>query len=381
MDRPNANMVTSSFDRTQGSFAQPVYQPYNNFRIQNLGGNIIQGQLNKLSVTEIMFPYDCPTIKNGFNNGFYIGLRDVALNGDVGGIIDVYLFQVAERFWGGQELVTELNGLTSINTASGSANVPMNTLINWNWDDQAQTITMLPVVDWSPVNGTYMLEFLPLGLSGLAPVAPDAIVRNPYNFPNFFWTAGFRNNFATNPAVIWPVPIEEPQPIEFNLVGQNIPDDVTLPPNSYSQIVGTYYTGRYTDYIDIVSSTLCQAQYIRDTTTSQNTTRRDVIARIYVCNNISVVSLTQEGSRPFIIHRMFPVPKVMKWTADRSIDAIDLQLFDMYGQPLPNGQDNTAVGTNGKQSYAGQADYAITFHVHEPRADAQEENVGYSFQS
>ena len=75
---------------------------------------------------------------------------------------------------------------------------------------------------------------------------------------------------------------------------------------------------------------------------------------------------------------MFPVPKVMKWTADRSIDAIDLALYDMYGQPIPNisGQYDL-FGTKYTTFLAGPRDYAITFHVHEPTDQIQNENVGY----
>lgn len=386
MDRPNANMVTSSFDRIQGSYAQPVYQPYNNFRIQNLGGNIIQGQLNKLSVTELMFPYSTPTIVNAQNGNFYIGYRDISGNGDIGELLDVFFFQLDERFYSGSELVDALNGLTSTDIGYGPP-TPMANIMTWEWDPIANSIAAVSATTWDSGTGGFLHEFFPFGVinqgSPLTPIAPQAILRNPFNYPSFFWTAGFRNNFATNPAVPWPVYINpgfDTEEIEFNIVSSGVPANIPLPSTSYGQIIGAFYTGRYTDFIDIVSSTLCQAQYIRDTTTSQNTTRRDVIARVYICNNISVVSLTQEGSRPFIIHRLFPVPKVMKWTADRSIDAIDLQLFDMYGQPLPNGQSNSLSGPpNGKFSIAGEADYAITFHVHEPRADTQEENIGYSY--
>ena len=95
-----------------------------------------------------------------------------------------------------------------------------------------------------------------------------------------------------------------------------------------------------------------------------------------------MIPLLEEGSRPVILYRMFPVPKVMKWTADRSLDAIDLQLYDMYGQPLLPQQQNARLipGLNARSAYAGDADYAITFHVHEPGAETQEANIGYSYQ-
>jgi len=328
-------------------------------------------------------PYNLPTIILDKNDTFYIGLRDIALDGSVGPLTDLLKFAIPERFYNGQELVDELNGLDSIDIGYSPAS-PMNDFLIWTWDDTAATISVECGTAWSALNGGTVVEFFPSGVgNGLTPIAPESVLRNPYNFPNFMWTAGFRNIFATNPAVIINATGEGLQPLEFNIVSQNIPSPISalLPANSYATALGSFFTGRYTDFIDIVSSTLCQAQYIRDTTTSQNTTRRDVISRIYICNNMSLQSLNPEGSRPFVIHRMFPVPKVMKWTADRSIDAIDLQLFDMYGQPVPNGQTNAFIITGtGKAAFAGEADYAITFHVHEPGAEAQEANVGYSYQ-
>jgi hypothetical protein len=379
-DQPNANIVTSSFDRIQGSAIDPLYQPYNSFRIQNLGGNIVQGQLNKISLTEVMFPYTIPSIVNEQNDTFVINVYDVNGAGQITALDAGYTYSLTSRFYSGDELVAALNALDSVGD-----NEPMNNWIDWIWNPVASAIeAQYNGADWDPVNGGFYVEIVVPERLYNQTVATDA---NPFNFPNFWWTVGMRNFFATHPpqlttlvasgteVLLYPglAPIGTP-------TGTG-PSDVN-PTLATVSITGSFYTGRYTDYIDLVSHTLCQAQYTRDSTTSQNTTRRDVIARIYVCNNISVVSTTQEGSRPFIIHRMFPVPKVMKWTADRSIDAIDLQLYDMYGQPIPDlqGADGTTVGEVSTEYYCGEADYAITLHVHEPGAETQSENIGYSYQ-
>jgi hypothetical protein len=138
------------------------------------------------------------------------------------------------------------------------------------------------------------------------------------------------------------------------------------------------YTGRYTDYIDIVSHKLCGAQYVRDGNTNQNVVRRDIVARVYVADEISAQGNYEIGSRPFLIHRQFKCPKTMYWTVERSIDTIDLELYDMFGQPLPTGLglgalagSNVIVGSDGN--------YAVTFQVEEGPSGEQSENVGYRF--
>jgi hypothetical protein len=78
----------------------------------------------------------------------------------------------------------------------------------------------------------------------------------------------------------------------------------------------------------------------------------------------------------------------MKWTADRSIDAINLSLYDMYGQPLPiptvryyGAEAPPFPPTNTYVSLGGGArDYQITFLVDE-HEDLHEvrNNVGYSY--
>jgi hypothetical protein len=386
MDHPNANIVTSSFDRIQGTYAAPVYQPYNNFRIQNLGGNIVQGQLNKISITELMFPYTTPTIVAGQNDSFLITVGQILASGQYEPVFDVLNYTIPAGWYDGTELVAALNALVSNYQFGEPTPVPISDYLIFAWDDIANRISIESSTafnsEGSPAGYWVQWSYNFTEGGGTTPAPSATVLRNPFNYPAAMWTLGFRNLFA-QPPVTYDVDGEGLQPIEFNIASTGAPL-TGVPSNAVTRFAyGQFFTGRYTDYIDVVSSSLCQAQYTRDTTTSQNTTRRDVIARIYVCNDISTIAGTQEGTRPFIIHRMFPVPKIMKWTADRSIDAIELSLFDMYGQPLPNTL-NTNIpyddeGTPERNADAGESDYAITFHVHEPSNLEQNENVGYKF--
>jgi len=394
MDTPNANILPSSYDRISGDYTNPLYQPQNSFRIQNQGGNIVQGQMNKISVTELSMPYTTPTVVTNSNDSFLVLVGDICGNGTWSAPTYLLQFKIPQGFYTGPELEAAFNA--AVSTFQVGTVVPQNfsTFLDAEWDSVANQLDFISANNWEDADSGKYVIFNPFQINGAIPavLVPDtAALRNPFNYPNLLWTAGFRNNFATNAPVSWPVG-GTPVSVSLSIVSRNIPDAIPLPSTAYAKIVGTYYTGRYTDYIDVVSTSLCQAQYIRDTTTSQNTTRRDVIARVYVCNNMSLTPASgasgqaPDGCRPFNIYRVFPVPKVIKWTADRSIDAIDLSLFDMFGQPLPTTQNNSGQAgslniflSSGKLSTAGAGDYAITFHCHEPRADVQEANIGYKY--
>jgi hypothetical protein len=149
-------------------------------------------------------------------------------------------------------------------------------------------------------------------------------------------------------------------------------------------IVGTTYTGLYTQYIDICSPSLCQAQYVRDGNTNQTVIRRDLIARIYITSEVSLPASDAIGTRPFTIHRQFNPSKIMKWTAERSIDSIDLTLYDQFGNQIPvippmlgSALQLSAGQPPPQYILQGQpADYAITFLVDE-HDETLEHNNGY----
>jgi hypothetical protein len=167
--------------------------------------------------------------------------------------------------------------------------------------------------------------------------------------------------------------------VSMVLTPENYPNVAPYPtfPGNYGPngITGCLYTGAYTDYIDICSPALCQAQYVRDGNSNQYVVRRDLLCRLYMADETS--TLPYEGSEPFVIHRQFPNPKVMRWTVGRSVDAIDLLLFDMYGQPLPTEIGRYPV-VNIPASFflvSPPRDFALTFNVVEA-GDATDGSAG-----
>jgi hypothetical protein len=381
MYAPNANMVTSSFDRINGNASSVINQPFNNFRITNSGGNIIQGQLNKISVTEVMMPYNTPTVTGVTNAVLYFSIYDIPADTSGGDLSNVSLLffdtiDIPNNFYTGQEMVDELN-----NAILNDQGLPMNQFVTFQWDATNQIIQVEATGLWDNTTGGLGVQFY--AYSGVDDTVTSLAARQVFSYPNLLWTIGLRNFFAPfklNPTAIpGPVPFNLPMIVSLGTPAPTVAALQALGVPVFQQVVGSQYSGRYTDYIDIVSTSLSQAQYIRDSSTSQANPKRDIIARIYICTNVSTYTADGPGSRPFTIYRNFTNPKIIKWTADRSIDAIDLQLFDMYGLPLPNAVYGfpATLGVNPQIFDCGPSNYAITFHVHEPAADVQNENVGY----
>jgi len=410
-ERSNATMATSSYDRTSGSAAATITAPYNSFLVRAQGGPIIQGQINKIRVSEVRFPYDVPTIVEAKNDKAAVYLYDVLINPAGDPVLNEstsFTLTIPQGWYTVNEMAAAVN-LAFQNGVAGIAWWPATApgspfpIFNCAPQESSQTLTIVN-------NGTYQTT---IGIHNyffsLEPI--NYLNSNLYGAPSLLWTLGFRSLYAN-------IPLTPPAAIQllfapaaYNTPAVNpvYPVPSVLPVEfaaTCTFATGCPYTGAYTDFVDICSPALCQAQYIRDGSTSQNVLRRDVIARLYVADESSTrevvgstsiagmgVSATTNtfaspGSRPFIIHRQFRNTKNMKWTADRMIDAIDLTLFDMYGQPLPIPtiryygagappfpNPDTYISLSG-----GARDYQITFLVDEHEdIHAQPNNIGYSY--
>jgi hypothetical protein len=377
----NAMMVTGAFDRISGTRNEPIYQEYNNFTVRTVGGNIIQGQVNRIKVTEVMFPYAIPTIINfkddidAANNVIVINSVTQTFSG--AGTISTTSSTARQvtlpvGFYTGLEIATAIQAII---TAGG----PVFAGLDVTWDDTTNRISWTNTNVWSGADAApnYFYNILIYATGNNNP-------QIQLQKPRLAWTLGLRSMAAKYPAIApsnaaatspqfaspltpWLTPTGYP-----NAAGVSVPALPVWPaPYASSVIVGSPYSGRYTDFIDIVSHNLCGAQYVRDGNTNQNTVRRDIVARLYVADEVSLAGNYETGSRPFLIHRQFKSPKTMYWNVERSIDSIDLQLYDMYGQPLPTG-----VGL-GPGVVGDPGDYAVTFQVEEGTISEQLGNNGY----
>jgi len=395
-------MATSSFDRLNSSVdasgnLKAIWQPYSRFRVQTLGGNIIQGQINKIRVAEVMFPYAIPTIINSAGDptlGGGVGLgqpnQTSADNADLQwsyiSILPNVGHTVVEAaggmylntgYYTGTELAAAIN--TEIESQK-PAGYPVGGF-TVTYDTDTQSIVVRNNTVWNDLSENYLYNFTLLyNRNSISPI----------NQPNALWNLGLRDLFTQYPPIrhdsVLPPTVPPTLNLTPTLVPRGYPNAAPYPvfPVGYAPniIVASTYTGVYTQYIDICSPSLCQAQYVRDGNTNQAVIRRDLIARVYITSDISTPLNNPAGSRPFIIHRQFKNAKVMKWTAERSIDSIDLTLYDQFGNPLPivppclsAAQNPGGVFTN-VILQSQPSDYALTFLVDE-HDETLEHNVGY----
>lgn len=103
----------------------------------------------------------------------------------------------------------------------------------------------------------------------------------------------------------------------------------------------------YTPYVDFYSDVLTNYQKIKDTNTSV-TSPKGLVARVYL-SGVGGVSTSssvgasgravgQLGTEPFVMTADLNFPKVIMWTADQTVTAIDFQVRDCYGDLLPGAQ-------------------------------------------
>ena len=102
-----------------------------------------------------------------------------------------------------------------------------------------------------------------------------------------------------------------------------------------ASVRGSVASMLYTRYVDIVSSILCKHQDVRDTSTSYFT-GNNILARIYISPD-RLYSITNEnilGTRPFVLHKEFIIPKEIQWEPTEFLASCNIRLQDEYGNQL-----------------------------------------------
>jgi hypothetical protein len=382
MQHSNALMTTSSFDRISsvvatGNTLSVSTQPLNNFRVQTLGGNIVQGQINKIRVAEIMFPYDIPTIVQYQND--LLPITVISVNGATGAYTDAsFNVVVTPGFYKATELASAISGqFAGLSPTLANLTCAVDPVSN------AIYFRNTGVFAGGAGDTNYVYAFTPI--TGQRQLNGSANI-NFWSVPTLLWSLGFKNLYASTAAYAGlQTPNEAQLPL---LVPSGYPTVAPYPRAPagamFQAIVGTPFVGAYTQYIDICSPALCQAQYVRDGNTNQTVIRRDLLARVYIASEVSTATADPVGTAPFIIHRQFKNAKIMKWTVERSVDSIDLALYDQYGQPLPAVTPIAQVGTVpagfvpiAATGYSGSRDFAITFLVDE-HDEGMSPNLGYT---
>ena len=278
----NASIVLNSRDATGG--IKQNGNLYNSLLFNSVGQNIIQGQVESVSVSEVNFPYDIPNVQNGLNVFSLTSAGDSPVRLPI---------QVPAGFYTGVELAAEIN-----RDISGSYTAPM-------------THADIPVCFYDAASNRFYFE-PPSNPS--EPMYNAWFLSSPYTFP--VGVVGATSQIGKDLLSIMGF-VKGQSPV----IGPVVP-----------LLGGQSAPLAFTQYIDICSPQLCKFQYFRDGTTTNLARRSDVICRLYISNNQATQE--EEGMRPFVINRQFQNARVMRWTADNAVGTIDINLFDDCGQPL-----------------------------------------------
>jgi hypothetical protein len=316
MGRSNAHIVLNSRDATQGSYNQLTFNAINQ--------NIIQGNIDRIGLNEVNFPYDIPNVQEGFNEFLIFDLSNNEID-----------IAITPGFYTGSLLKDAINAAI---VAYGQTQDPVlvaDDLPSFDYKDGANLFKFVAPVTQS--NAIWYLQSANVSAFPSPPIpgSPQQLYKDPLG-KDLLLIMGFQpeqDTYVTN----------HPGPNN----------------NNTYRFAGGSAPLTFTQYIDICSPQLCKFQYFRDGSTTNLSRRTDVICRLYVSNNIAVTE--QEGSRPFVINRQYQNARVMKWTADNAVGTIDINLYDDCGRPL----QTTWVPRN----------YQITFNCYEKSEDVDEQGV------
>jgi len=375
----NVSLATSSYDRSGGN-VNVTAPPYNNFQVSSRGQPFIQGSIKRIKVAEVFFPYDVPTVCVTRNDTMLLQVSRITATGvntwsNAKLITDV---TIAEGYYTASEMRAALLAQFATIPNAGPANLDVTV------DTKTNGLLFENLMIWDPTIGVdnFFFTFLWNPPAAGTPT-PSGILQVNTSTPSLITTVGLRNIYLQYP---YRAPIAAP--FDLVLAPTLVPDgypnptapSLNLPqfPPGYwpNRILGSPYSGRYTDYVDITSTELCNAQNLRDSNTNQVVVRKDVLCRLYIADEISLPSTGGQipGSRPFTIHRQFRNPKVILSNNEISQASLNIALFDMYGLPLPLPATFEQLGE--AELRAGARDFGITFLAEE---GSPAENVGYRY--
>jgi hypothetical protein len=247
-------------------------QPWNNFRISK-DQPLLDAYAKRLGVTEVMLPWSIPNV-NDFNNTIYIS--------EVGGAVTK--ITLARDFYTGTELATALQ--TAIAASAIGAGV-----ITVTYDTARRRFTF---------NGVAAGRIFSLWYGATAGTArPSA--QEYFSKASLARTLGLTLQMLDRPFITPGV-----------------------------GIVGAVTFVQYTAWLDIVSTRIHYDSDGKDGNTSPLQTR-DVLCRIFCADEISNYGVDAPGTRPFIIHRQFKTPKMIKVNPEQFLASVDFQVLDEYG--------------------------------------------------
>jgi hypothetical protein len=269
-------------------------QPWNSFIVQR-PQPILNAFSRRIGVVEINFPWGIPNITQ-VNNTLYVFNYTTSTN---------YAIVISTGFYSGTAMASALN--TAI-----AAVIPTNSP-TFTWSTTSNQMT------FNANGGNYHIAATSAATVGSGDYGKF------YSLPSLVRTMG------------------------FSLI------------QTYSSIAGSQtLTGAvsqllYTSYVDVVSEKLHYNNEVQDGSSSNNRAITNVLCRIFVADESSNNLLTI-GQAPFLIHRQFRNPKMLKWDPEAMVDWFQISIYDEYGNLVQLPAAVSQAGTPG----ASYPDFQLT---------------------
>jgi len=320
MPQANAILAVNSLDRynaSQGPGGQPASfaktlelqynntgQPCNNFQVGGFGA-LIYGYIKSITISQIQLQYNIPTVIPGTNDAFFLNVFDSST-----GLVKNALLEIPYGFYTPDELAAAIEIEINRSTLVG--------LVDVIYNEQS--------------NG-FIFDCNGAGDSCWFPDIPNIkseLERLSLNVASYINVLKF-----------------------YRLMGIDI---VNATPRN-TQTCNLTCNMLYTPYIDIYSSALTKYQRVKDNSTN-STSESSLVSRIYLSGSgvlqaasgdaVSITTPTYDvsgvlvsstspattfplGSRPFTVVQDPNSPKVIRWSKDETVYALDFQLRDQYG--------------------------------------------------
>ena len=244
-------------------------QPWNNFQITT-PDRLMTGAVTSLMLKEVVFPWAIPNITS-YNNVINVNSTGTAPFS--------VTITIPPGFYVPSDLVTILNAQLATYATVSWSNI--NSRFTWTILNQAGNTVNFDVPGITTV-GQYVSQ------------------------PSLLKTLGF--SYAQ-----WQVPIVVPAG------------------NAAYQFNSSSTSLLYTSYVDIVSSRINQYRKLQDGA-SKNASRSQFVTRLYCANETSTNPTTGNpvGTEYFVINRQV-CEKVINWEPHGTIDVLDFQVRDEYG--------------------------------------------------
>ena len=294
-DQPGGSYQSQEYAKLiSGLLSTPF--PVNNFII-NTQRPLLYGYFHRLAITQIQFQVRLPTIIPNYNDQFLL-VKNFAT-------VPVYsVITIAPGYYNPTTLAAELQAKIRLAPA-GTAGYTVVFSANTGFVFQTNTA-----------------DTTALGFANFIPPSPAATEAQAMIYYRCCRTLGAGR-------------------LAFGVQSETAVPPTVAPTNVFATFCPNFFP---TDYIDICSQTLTRYKRVKDAA-STDQARQNIVARVYLnppdtSQKYSATSCPNDA--PFVLTVEYKTPDSHKWSPEETLQNIDFQLYDMWGNPLYwNTQYNT----------------------------------------